>query len=153
VCFEQVGAFPKPKQKPHPPIVIGGKGRRALRRASLHGDGYHGMSSTPAELAQEVEVLREIATRDQRDPGEIEILLSQSVSIYESPLEGERAPLHGSIEQVGDDLLAYEEAGLQHLVGTPMRVGAGESPLEQARAGLETFASQILPGFQSRSGP
>jgi probable F420-dependent oxidoreductase len=149
VHFEQVGTFPKPLQKPHPPIVIGGKGRHALRRASLHGDGYHGMSSTPDELAAEVAMLREIATLDRRDPAEIEILLSQPVSLCEQPLDGERAPLMGSVEQVAEDLIAYGKAGLQHLVGTPMWLGAGPLPVERARAGIEVFAREILPAFST----
>jgi probable F420-dependent oxidoreductase len=149
VHFEQVGTFPKPLQKPHPPIVIGGKGRHALRRASLHGDGYHGMSSTPEELAQEVATLREIATLDRRDPAEIEVLLSQPLTLHERPLDGERVPLTGSVEQVAEDLVAYGKAGLQHLVATPMLPEAGPLPLERARAGLEVFAREILPAFSA----
>lgn len=151
VSFEQVGTFPKPAQKPHPPIVIGGKGRHALRRASLFGNGYHGMASTPDELAAEVRMLQEIATLDRRDPREIEVQLSQAIALHERPLEGERAPLAGCVEQVAEDLRRYGRAGLEHLVGTPLLVGAGALPIEQARAGLELFAREILPAFAGGS--
>ena len=52
--FDPVGVFPKPAQRPHPPIWIGGKGPRALRRAAAIGDGYLAISSDPAQLAAEV---------------------------------------------------------------------------------------------------
>lgn len=151
VEFEQVGTFPKPAQKPHPPIVIGGKGRHALRRASLLGNGYHGMASTPDELAAEVRMLHEIAALDRRDPREIEVQLSQAIALHERPLEGERAPLAGSVEQVAEDLRRYGRAGLEHLVGTPFLVDAGALPIEQARAGIELFAQELLPAFATGS--
>ena len=147
VAFTQVGTFPKPAQKPHPPIVIGGKGEHALRRASLLGNGYHGIASTPDELAGEVESLRRIAGLDRRDPAEIEVQLTQPIELHEQPLDGARAPLQGSLEQVAEDIRHYGRAGLDHLVGTPMVADAGGSRLERARAGMEIFAAEILPAF------
>lgn len=153
VDFRQVGTFPRPAQKPHPPIVIGGKGRHALRRASLLGNGYHGMASTPDELAAEVSLLREIARLDRRDPDEIEIQLSQPIALYEEAKDGDRAPLCGSIEQVAEDLRRYGRAGLQHLVGTPLWMEGEAAPIERARAGLARFAREILPAFSGGGAP
>jgi probable F420-dependent oxidoreductase len=50
--FEALGNVlePKPMQKPHPPIWIGGNSRRAIRRAVEHGDGWIPFA-TPAQLA------------------------------------------------------------------------------------------------------
>ena len=39
--FEDVAASPKPLQRPHPPLLIGGNGGPALRRVARHGDGWH----------------------------------------------------------------------------------------------------------------
>lgn len=33
--------LPTPKQKPHPPLLIGGNSKRALRRTVEHGDAWH----------------------------------------------------------------------------------------------------------------
>ncbi len=50
---------PKPFQKPHPPLWIGGNHPAAVRRALRYGDGFFGAgSSTTAQFAQQVQVLR-----------------------------------------------------------------------------------------------
>jgi probable F420-dependent oxidoreductase len=40
VDFGPCYAWPKPIQKPHPPIHVGGAGLRAIRRAVRYGDGW-----------------------------------------------------------------------------------------------------------------
>lgn len=51
--FEAHGhhALPRPAQRPHPPIWIGGNSRRAIRRAVDHGDGWMPIPN-PAKLAE-----------------------------------------------------------------------------------------------------
>ncbi len=50
---------PKPFQKPHPPLWIGGNQPQAVRRALHYGDGFFGAgSSTTVQFAQQVQVLR-----------------------------------------------------------------------------------------------
>lgn len=110
VEFSGAGAFPKPAQKPHPPIVIGGRGRPALRRASLLGNGFHGLLSTSDQLAREVSELPRICALDRRDPDELEVSLAAPLVLTERLVEGERGWLRGSVEQVGHDLRAYGQA-------------------------------------------
>lgn len=50
VNFDRVLAFPKPVQKPHPPILVGGNTRAALRRAVKLGDGWFGWGLTMDEM-------------------------------------------------------------------------------------------------------
>lgn len=50
VRFDGVIAYPKPVQRPHPPVFVGGVTRPALRRAARLGDGWYGWKLTPAEL-------------------------------------------------------------------------------------------------------
>ena len=40
--FSGIDAQPRPVQKPHPPLVVGGTSPRALRRAVLRGNGWYG---------------------------------------------------------------------------------------------------------------
>lgn len=40
--FADIDAQPRPVQKPHPPIVVGGMSRRGARRAVRYGDGWYG---------------------------------------------------------------------------------------------------------------
>jgi probable F420-dependent oxidoreductase len=45
--FPPLGFNPKPVQKPHPPIVLGGETRAALKRAADLGDGWYGRTTRP----------------------------------------------------------------------------------------------------------
>jgi probable F420-dependent oxidoreductase len=42
VTFRDIQAQPRPVQRPHPPIVIGGHSPAAFRRAVCHGNGWYG---------------------------------------------------------------------------------------------------------------
>ncbi len=44
VSFEDINAFPRPVQQPHPPIVLGGMSPPALRRAARCGNGWYGFA-------------------------------------------------------------------------------------------------------------
>ncbi len=44
VSFSAINAFPRPLQKPHPPIILGGMSPPALRRAARCGDGWYGFA-------------------------------------------------------------------------------------------------------------
>jgi probable F420-dependent oxidoreductase len=56
--FRDVFFEPKPVQKPHPPIWIGGNSRAALRRAARYGDGWCPWLIGADELPQHLETLR-----------------------------------------------------------------------------------------------
>jgi probable F420-dependent oxidoreductase len=40
VSFDRIWSYPKPLQRPHPPILVGGLGRRVLERVLAYGDGW-----------------------------------------------------------------------------------------------------------------
>jgi probable F420-dependent oxidoreductase len=59
---------PKPFQKPYPPLWIGGNHPAAVRRALHYGNGFFGAgSSTTAQFAQQVRVLRAALAESQQD--------------------------------------------------------------------------------------
>jgi probable F420-dependent oxidoreductase len=61
---------PKPVQKPHPPIWLGGAAEPAVRRAARLGGGFFGAgSSTTEAFAEQVRVLRAELAGQGRDPG------------------------------------------------------------------------------------
>lgn len=49
VSFRGIDAQPRPVQRPHPPIVIGGRTPAAFRRAVQHANGWYGFSLDLAE--------------------------------------------------------------------------------------------------------
>ena len=58
--FADIRFEPKPVQRPHPPIVIGGTAPPALRRAAREGTGWYGFALTVAQAAPVVEELRRL---------------------------------------------------------------------------------------------
>ena len=50
--FSGMTMYPKPSQKPYPPIWTGGITRRAMRRAAHLSDGWHGVRLAPDEIAE-----------------------------------------------------------------------------------------------------
>jgi probable F420-dependent oxidoreductase len=110
--------FPKPIQKPHPPIWIAGNSRAAMRRAARLGDGWFPISLRIEEFVKGRETLRRICEDEGRDPDSITTALSLSLSMgtLVATSDGNRQPLSGEPFQISDDVRRYEDAGLDHLV-------------------------------------
>ena len=58
VSFDNVGFKPKPIQRPHPPLWVGGDADGALRRAARFGDGWIPWLTQPQDLLARVDFLR-----------------------------------------------------------------------------------------------
>jgi probable F420-dependent oxidoreductase len=72
--LERATMTPKPVQRPHPPIWLGGNHPAAVRRAVRRGDGFFGAGSQTTEsFAQQVQVAREELSRQGRDPASFRI--------------------------------------------------------------------------------
>jgi probable F420-dependent oxidoreductase len=73
--FSKVAAYPRPRQRPTPPIVIGGESAAALRRAVTMGNGWYGFALTVEQAKQQIDGLRRAAEQHRRPPelGELEI--------------------------------------------------------------------------------
>jgi len=69
VRFAGVQAFPRPVQKPHPPIVIGGHTPPAFRRAVERADGWYGFALTPDDIARCTDGLKTAARAVERSAG------------------------------------------------------------------------------------
>jgi probable F420-dependent oxidoreductase len=63
VDFDPIGIWPKPLQKPYPPIYVGG-GRRAFERIAQFGDAWLANGLPPGKLEPMMGELREVAGRD-----------------------------------------------------------------------------------------
>ena len=78
VCFADVLQRPRPVQRPHPPIVIGGHSPAAYRRAVQSGNGWYGWELDLEQTARALDALRETAARYERaaDLGGLEITVT-----------------------------------------------------------------------------
>jgi probable F420-dependent oxidoreductase len=97
VDFDPIWSFPKPVQKPHPPVLLGGHGPKALERVVRYCDGWLPISLRAGDLKKEIGELREAAKRAGRDPKSI------SISVFWAPAD--RAQID-----------AYEEMGVERSI-------------------------------------
>jgi probable F420-dependent oxidoreductase len=128
-----VTMFPKPVQKPHPPIWIAGHTPVAIRRAGEVGDGWHPIGLrppaglTPAEYAEKAQQVRAHAAQAGRRSEAIRLTFRAPMEIWPTPrarkkgpgapgtvLQG--SPLRGPAEKVAGDIRAYRRAGVEVFV-------------------------------------
>jgi probable F420-dependent oxidoreductase len=97
VNFDPIWSWPKPQQRPHPPILLGGHGEKALERVVRYCDGWMPIPLRSGDLRKEIAQLHELARQSGRDPK------SLSVSLYGVPADEEQ-------------LVRYRDAGAQRAV-------------------------------------
>ena len=69
--FPPVRSYPKPAQKPYPPILVGGMAKNVLKRVVDHADGWMPNRISPADLEKSRRQLDELATAAGRNPKDI----------------------------------------------------------------------------------
>jgi hypothetical protein len=71
VNFDPMMAWPKPVQKPYPPIHVGGAFPHAARRAIRYGDGW--IPTARGDLSTELPNIHKMARDAGREPASIEV--------------------------------------------------------------------------------
>ena len=71
VKFGAVRSFPKPVQKPYPPIIFGGESEPALRRVGEVGDGWWGVNVTPDTAKSHIANIKRYAEAAGRDTSKL----------------------------------------------------------------------------------
>jgi probable F420-dependent oxidoreductase len=105
--FRDIGFAPKPVQRPHPPIWVGGDSPGAFRRVVTLGDGWHATSKTPAQLREALPRLRAAADAAGRRWETITLSLRFGLS---------DALLAQGPQAVIDQLAELKRLGLGHVV-------------------------------------
>ncbi len=101
--------LPKPIQRPHPPIHVGGETRVALRRVARHAQGWFGFNVSPEETVTHLATLDELLAAEGRSRAEVEI----SIGPYSHPV-GEK------------ELEAYKAAGVDQVIVMAMAAKLSE---------------------------
>jgi probable F420-dependent oxidoreductase len=139
VRFEDAEIYPKPVQKPHPPIWIGGWSKGSVQRTAEYGDGWIPGWLTPEEMAESVRELKDLASRLNRDPDKITIAVEKYLSIsndrqlavtkalktitqsrdtYERVVENlamaKEAHVFGNTDDVRSKIAKFVDAGVTH---------------------------------------
>jgi F420-dependent oxidoreductase-like protein len=140
---------PKPMQKPHPPVMIGGGGEQlTLRAVARHADACN-VAGTPDMVRHKFKVLRRHCEAEHRDYDEIERtnVLGFVIARDERALAAKREHLAvpeqfygfaGTVAQVTDLVGRYRDAGVQLLIG---------SAYKNDHETLELLAADVMPGF------
>ena len=129
--FDDLGFAPKPVQKPHPPIWVGGDSPGAFRRVVTLGDGWHATSKTPEDLRAALQRLRAAADAARRPFETIE--LSIRVGLKQGSVRDSRQAI---IDQLG----AYKALGLTHVM-----LDFRRDTLAEMLESLEVVATDIRP--------
>jgi probable F420-dependent oxidoreductase len=85
-AFPSVYSFPKPVQKPHPPVIFGGQSEPALRRAARLGDGWYGLDLSAEDAIACAAQVRRYTAEAGRDPAALQFSLTPQP---EAPLGAE----------------------------------------------------------------
>jgi probable F420-dependent oxidoreductase len=109
---------PKPVQKPHPPILLGGFSPKTFSRIVNYANGWIGVAGFgPLEqLEQVINGLKESARKADKDPSKISIYMLSYPNVLESPSNQIRAPMTGTIEQIGSDIEQIKAMGTDHII-------------------------------------
>ena len=149
--------LPKPVQKPHPPILIGGYIDRVLRRAGRKGDGWLTYFYTPESFAKSWAKVLDAAEKAGRDPSKL--TATNQLAIYVGPSREEadepmrhwlstewdiakwsdstiEHAIRGTAEQCAEQLQAHVDAGVHRIILIPYRYEPEQ---------LEMIASDVIP--------
>jgi len=145
VSFKDIAFEPKPVQKPHPPIFIGGNSKPAMRRAAKFGDGWIPWLITAAELPASIEYLRKQPGFEAKEDT-FEIIMPTTEYKVEdySHAETARTNIVGNRDAILRDIETLSKAGMTGAQIMPPRLDTFEQCLEW----VAWFDAEIIPKFQ-----
>jgi alkanesulfonate monooxygenase len=153
--------YPKPVQKPRPPILIGGYVDRVLKRAAVSGDGWLTYFYTPESFAKSWAKIRDFAKDAGKDPdhllngAQLPIRIGKSRAAVESEMmewlgkewdyaawseSTKDSAVMGTVDECVEQLKAHLAVGVQKLIFVPYRY-----ELEQ----IEIIAREIIPRLKN----
>jgi probable F420-dependent oxidoreductase len=150
VRFENIAFEPKPVQKPHIPLWIGGNSRRAIRRAVALGDCWHPTRPLVADVKVGSAYLQAVCAQRGRDPRSLMIAARQPLKFYDdAEASVKRRPLLGGTQKIIDDIGQYRDAGVRYLMLDTF-YSAPElehETLNSMLGTIERFAADVMPKF------
>ncbi|MSP98454.1 MAG: TIGR03619 family F420-dependent LLM class oxidoreductase [Betaproteobacteria bacterium] len=154
VKFSEMPFLPKPVQKPHPPIWVGGESPGAMRRAARLGDCWYPIGSnqkqlmdTPERYSAGLQQFNRHLAEANRKPEDIELAYCSLWYAEEKAktLEnGQRRSFTGTQEQVAGDIAAFGELGVKHLV-----LNLQANTLDETLGRMERLMTKVVPLVKS----
>lgn len=163
IQFTDVQMEPKPVQPGGPPILVGGRSERAIRRAATLGDGFMPYMYTPVQYAEARQRLQHYGHAAGRAPAALSMPLYQFIyttarhdtareMLTQRLQDAYRQPFthlvpkyctYGTPSACRASLQAYLAAGVREFILAPPVT----SPWE-FRQQLDIYATEIIPGLQ-----
>lgn len=135
---------PKPVQRPHPPVLLGGTAPGALRRAGRLTDGW--VSSSRADLdriGESIDLVRAGAAEAGRDPAALRFVCRGVVKV--GPRTGR---LSGSYSEIAADLEAVAAQGITELfvdLNFDPRIGSPDADRDESRRRADEALEALAP--------
>src|SRR5918999_4852903 len=119
---------PKPVQKPHVPIYLGGYSQKTFARIAKHADGWIcTIRDSVKQVKLNIEKIKEECHRVDRDPKDINIAAILYPNVidsgdtdngqkHENQRQSSRLLLNGDIDQVGRDLIEIKNIGVGNVI-------------------------------------
>jgi probable F420-dependent oxidoreductase len=142
--ISDTGFEPKPVQKPHPPIWIGGHSGPAVRRAAKYGDGWMPIGLRPPailepeELAGKIARLRKLTVEAGRPEDAVSLTFSTGV-VFNDTAGRSRAWMQGNPEQIASDLRQYQDLGVSNFI---INFQGGTVP--ELQENMDRFSREVM---------
>jgi probable F420-dependent oxidoreductase len=143
--FSGIDFSPKPNQRPHPPIWVGGESRKAMERAAKFGDGWYPTVNnytrpigTIQELSAAIGEFRSLVGKIGRDPEGISLSLAD-ITFDPAAQERSQTLFSGTPADIKADVRKCEKLGISYL-GFKMRAPS----LQQTMGNMELFTREII---------
>ena len=152
--FSDVKFEPKPVQKPHPPLWIGGESPAAKRRAVRLGDGWFPIGANPnfrlntaAKYLNGLSSLKQLSAEYNRSPEELDLGFwsncDHEVKDRRTLQDGKRHIMTGGTQAITDDIGELSEAGVEIFMFQLAKPNSVAETLES----IERFAQDISTKF------
>jgi len=131
IKFPAVKLYPKPIQKPGPPIILGAHDpKHAMRRVARYADGWCPGGLTPEKARECIPQIRAMAREFGRDPDQLQFSVLQMVADTAGP--------------TAETLAQYRDAGINRVVVLPAASADSDGvKLVRELAPLVTRAAQL----------
>jgi alkanesulfonate monooxygenase len=157
--YQMKGAvmFPKPYQRPRPPILIGGYVDRVLKRAAVAADGWLTYFYTPESFTKSWKKVCDFAAEAGKDPAsllnanQLPIMVGPSRAAVEAPMmewlgkewdyaswseSTKDSAIMGTVDECVEQLKAHLAVGVQKIIFVPYQYRPDQ---------VEIIAKEIIP--------
>jgi probable F420-dependent oxidoreductase len=141
VSFAGATFSPRPVQRPHPPIWVGGSpggvSGPAVRRCAELGDAWHPLALSLGDIEKGLATLRDIAARSGRRVG---LAPRNLLDLTDTPKGAGRGAFQGSVAEVASDIRRVQALGADWMTFDLPRTGVSA----MVRA-MECLAREVKP--------